>query len=455
MSREGLPFVTIYKSCDIRGVYGDELDEAAAFLLGRAIASRLGGAAIVVGGDLRVSTASLKSSLVDGLVASGGEVIDLGLLPTPAFYYGKQRLGAAGGVMVTASHNPASHNGFKIALGELPILPEDLQQLRRDMEAGSFAEARGTVRQDEVLADYMGTLCAAFPKLSHRRVVVDAGNGSMGTVAPSVLRSVGQEVDELYCAPDGTFPNRSPNPSVPEHLSDLIERVRFAGADLGVAYDGDGDRVIFADETGRVQPADSTLVLLVRHMLATNPDAAVVYDLKSSSAVPEAILAGGGRPIRERSGHAFIKRRLLTEGALLGGEVSGHYFFGEIGGDDALFATLFLLRVLDALGQSLAKAIETVPVYPITPDLRLLCPAEHAQRILAEIESAFDGYPVDTLDGVRVEFPRGWALARISVTEPLITLRFEGQTVEDLDGIQGRVREASPDLDRLMARAGV
>ena len=447
--------MTIYKSCDIRGVYGDELDEAAAFLLGRAIASRLGGAAIVVGGDLRVSTASLKSSLVDGLVASGGEVIDLGLLPTPAFYYGKQRLGAAGGVMVTASHNPASHNGFKIALGELPILPEDLQQLRRDMEAGSFAEARGTVRQDEVLADYMGTLCAAFPKLSHRRVVVDAGNGSMGTVAPSVLRSVGQEVDELYCAPDGTFPNRSPNPSVPEHLSDLIERVRFAGADLGVAYDGDGDRVIFADETGRVQPADSTLVLLVRHMLATNPDAAVVYDLKSSSAVPEAILAGGGRPIRERSGHAFIKRRLLTEGALLGGEVSGHYFFGEIGGDDALFATLFLLRVLDALGQSLAKAIETVPVYPITPDLRLLCPAEHAQRILAEIESAFDGYPVDTLDGVRVEFPRGWALARISVTEPLITLRFEGQTVEDLYGIQGCVREASPDLDCLMTRAGI
>jgi len=453
--------MNIFKDCDIRGVYGSELNEETALLLGRVVGTRLAGRwanpvrGIVVGGDLRLSTPSLKASLIEGLRASGAEVIDLGILPTPAFYFGKKRLGAHGGVMVTASHNPPRYNGFKLIFGELPIAPEELETLAGQMEAGEFISGRGDYRQEEIMPDYIASLCAAFPSLKAQHVVVDAGNGSLSIVAPLVLRQLGQKVEELYCTPDGTFPNRDPNPAVPEHLTDVGQRVLDLGAELGVAYDGDGDRAIFIDGRGRVQPADRTLVLFLRYLLHQHPGASVVYDLKSSSVVAEETLAAGGRPLMERSGHAFVKRRLLTEGAILGGEISGHYFFGELGGDDALYATLFLLKVLGDWGTTLAEAMDTVPAYPITPDLRIPCPAELARRILDELLKAFRDYPLDTLDGVRIQFPHGWALARISVTEPLITLRFEAHSAQELERIQSQVQQRSSLLDKLMTEAGI
>jgi len=446
--------MSIFKDCDIRGVYGAELNEETAHLLGRAVGTRLAGRDCVVGGDLRPSTPSLKAALIEGLRASGAGVIDLGILPTPAFYFGKKRLGAYGGVMVTASHNPPRYNGFKLIFGDLPVIPEDLQAVARQMETGEFTRGQGDYRQEEILPDYVAFLCAAFPGLKPQHVVVDAGNGSLSNVAPQVLRQLGQRVEELHCIPDGTFPHRDPNPAIPAHLSDVRQRVLDVGAELGVAYDGDGDRVIFIDGRGRVQPADRTLVLFIRYLLRQHPGASIVYDLKSSSVVAEETLAAGGRPLRERSGHAFIKRRLLTEGAILAGEISGHYFFGELGGDDALYATLFLLRVLGDWGATLAEAMDTVSVYPITPDLRIPCPAERVQRILEELREAFRDYPIDTLDGVRIQFPHGWALARISVTEPFITLRFEAHTTQELERIQGEVRQRSPLLDQLMSEAG-
>lgn len=447
--------MSIFKDCDIRGVYGSELNEETARLLGRAIGTRLAGRDCVVGGDLRPSTPSLKAALIEGLLASGAEVIDLGILPTPAFYFGKKRLGAYGGVMVTASHNPPPYNGFKLIFGDLPVIPEDLQAIAQGMNSGKFALGQGDYRQAEIMSDYIAFLCAAFPGLKPQHIVVDAGNGSLSDVAPQVLRQVGQKVEELYCVPDGTFPNRDPNPAIPSHLGDVRRRVLEVGVDLGVAYDGDGDRVIFIDERGRVQPADRTLVLFIRYLLRQHPGASVVYDLKSSSIVAEETLAAGGRPLMERSGHAFIKRRLLTEGAILAGEISGHYFFGELGGDDALYATLFLLKVLGDLDMSFAEAMDTVPIYPITPDLRIPCPTEHARRILEELQAAFSDHPLDTLDGVRIQFPHGWALARISVTEPLITLRFEAHSAEELARIQSLVRQRSPLLDQLMAKTSL
>jgi phosphomannomutase/phosphoglucomutase len=446
--------MSIFKMCDIRGVYGSELSDETADRLGRAVALGLRGQQVVVGGDLRPSTSSLKASLIRGLETSGVHVLDVGTLPTPALYFARRMLQAEGAIMVTASHNPARYNGFKLMLRELPITPEELQTLGEAMERGDHVDGEGSTRQEEVLPAYMSSLCQAFGELAKRCIVVDAGNGSMGSVAPAVLRRMGQRVEELYCEPDGSFPNRDPNPAQPEHLRDLCARVVEAQADLGVAYDGDGDRVIFVDALGRVHAADRTLVLMIRHLLPRHPGAAVVYDLKSSSIVAEETLAAGGRPLMERSGHAFIKRRLLEEDALLGGEISGHYFFRAIGGDDALYATLFMLEVLEALDTPLSAAMDSVPIYPITPDLRAPCPPERAERILEELADAFAAYPISRYDGVRIQFPEGWALARLSVTEPLITLRFEAHTARALEKIQATVRASSPELDAVMRAAG-
>jgi phosphomannomutase / phosphoglucomutase len=446
--------VSIFKDCDIRGIYGPELNEDTAWRLGRAVGARLLGGIVAVGGDLRPSTSPLKEALMLGLQQSGAHVLDLGILPTPVFYYGQKLLGATGGVMVTASHNPAQYNGFKLIFGDLAVTPEELQTLARAMAVGDFPSGPGSAQVEAVLPAYLGFLEHTFAGLKPHHVVIDAGNGSMWSVAPTALCAAGQMVDELYCTPDGTFPNRDPNPAVPAHLTALQECVLETRAEIGVAYDGDGDRVIFVDELGRIQPADRMLVLLAREVLAHHPGGSVVYDQKSSLVVSEGVLAAGGQPLIEKSGHAFIKRRLLTSGAVLGGEISGHYFFGELGGDDALYATLFLLRVLDSLGQTLAQAMGAVPSYPITPDLRFPCTRELAQRILQQLLAAFHDYPVSQLDGVRIAFPHGWALARISVTEPLITLRFEAHSDQELANIEHQTRSASPLLDELFAANG-
>ena len=442
--------MSIFKSCDIRGIYGQDLDETTAWRLGRAVGTRVPGKQVVVAGDLRTSTPALMDALTAGLLSSGADVVQLGQVPTPVLYFAKRRSGFAAGIMVTASHNPPQYNGFKLMLGHLPITPSEIEALALEMETGQFASGSGTRQEMDILDDYASPLRSHFCGINSHRLVVDCGNGSMSTVAPDLLRALGMDVVALYCTPDGRFPNRDPNPAVPEHLTSLCQAVVEHNAELGMAFDGDGDRVIFVDGRGRVQPADRTLVLLLRDIVPRNRPALVVYDLKSSSIVAEETLALGGRPLCERSGHAFIKRRLLIEDAVLGGEVSGHYFFRERGGDDALYATLALLRALDHLETTFTQAIDTVPRYPITPDIRLPAPPELARQVLAELQAAFADYPIDRLDGVRVEFPAGWALARLSVTEPLITLRFEAHTETDLDRIQERVRLASPTLAEIM-----
>jgi len=446
--------MTVFKSCDIRGLYGPELDEALAFRLGRAIATRLPGSRAVVGQDLRESSPALTDALVNGLVASAARVTRVGTVPTPTLYFAKRRLDCPIGIMVTASHNPAQYNGFKLMMGNPPIQPTDIQGLRAEMARGAFwDESTGQVETVDILPDYLEALKTSFCTLTPRRIVVDCGSGSMSEVAPALLADLGLDVVPLYCQPDGRFLERDPNPAVPEHLTDLCQQVVASEAELGIAFDGDGDRVIFCDGRGRVQPADRTLVLLIRHLLPMQPmGAGVVYDQKASLVVAEETDALGGRPLREKSGHAFIKRRLIEERALLGGEISGHYFFASIGGDDALYASLALLSALDALGTDFQQAIDTVSEYPISPDIRLAASPEQARAALSEIEDALALHPIDHLDGVRVTFGDGWALARLSVTEPLITLRFEARTPRRLRQIMTLVRNASPTLQELWAR---
>lgn len=443
----------IFKACDIRGHAGPDLSPEVARRIGRAVGSLRAGQTVAVAGDLRESTPALKAALIEGLAATGADVVDLGTLPTPAFYFGKEHLGCAGGVMVTGSHNPPGDNGFKVSLGAGAITPADIQEIRRRAGSGDFAAGSGTVRSADVLPAYEAFLRGHFPRVTRgARLVVDAGNGCYGPIAPRVLRDRGHDVVELYCDPDGRFPNRPPDPAVAANLRVLGATVVRERAALGVAYDGDGDRVVFVDPRGRVVESDVACVIFARHVLAARPGD-VVHDIKCSGVVAEEVRRAGGTPVMEKSGHAFIRGTLLRRRAVFGGEISGHFFFGELGRDDGLYATLLMLDILRAAGRDLAALSDEVPRYVITPDLRLPAPPDRARAILDAMGRAFAGEAgceVSTLDGVRVAWPDGWALARSSVTEPLLTMRFEARTQARLDDIKRTVVDRVPALKEIM-----
>jgi phosphomannomutase/phosphoglucomutase len=437
--------MSIYKDCDIRGVYGDDLDEAIAHGVGRAVGTLRPGALLVVGGDVRVSTPALKAALIEGLRRSPVTVLDIGTVPTPAFYDALTALGADGGVMVTASHNPAPYNGFKISLGATPVTPGDIERIAELVRTKAFADGTGAVREVPSLDGYRERMLALLAAPSPLRLVVDAGNGAAALVAPRLLRELGHEVIELFCEIDGRFPNRSPNPAVAASLTALQRRTVDVGADLGIAFDGDGDRAVFVDATGRIASAEEAMVVLARQ-LVRGPDDLVVYDLKSSSLVAEEIAALGGRSRMERSGHAFIRTAFLREGAVLAGEVSGHFFFRELGHDDAIFAAARMAEFLGRSGMSLSAQIATMRHPVITPDLRIPWAMEERDALLARIEGAFSDRPIMKIDGVRVEFDDGWLLARKSVTEPLVTLRIEAADHEGIAAIRSALLAAVPEL---------
>ena len=437
--------MSIFKACDIRGEYGTELTEGLAERLGQVVGTRLRGGTVVVGGDVRLSTPVLKAALIEGLCSSGCQVLDVGIVPTPALYYAKRKLGAEASAMVTASHNPAPDNGFKLMLGDRPPTEDELLEIEREMALGAFACGAGSVERVDILPDYETLLVQRFQPGGSLHLVLDCGNGCYSAVAPGVLQRLGYRVEPLFCEADGRFPNRSPNPAVAANLNTLRERVNAAGADLGLAFDGDGDRVAFVDSRGRPAESDRVAVLLARHLLRESPGE-VIYDIKSSSLLAEAVQTAGGTPVMERSGHSFIKTALLDRDAVFGAEISGHFFFREVGGDDALYAACLLLQILQAEGRPLAELLDALPRYPITPDIRLPCPPEQADRILKALAAAFAGCPVSRLDGVRIDFGDGWALARRSVTEPLLTLRFEAHSEARLAEIQQTVRGRVPML---------
>ncbi len=455
--------MSIYKACDIRGVYGEELTEEVALKIGKAIGKKLidrYGLAVtgVVGGDVRPSTGTLKPALIEGLVTAGCRVIDLGTVPTPAFYFAGKYLRATGGVMVTASHNPPEFNGFKLVLGEMPVTPEDVGEIRNLVEGEKLKVEserikKGGVRRTEIIEDYVNFIKEAgkdFVPEKPLKVVIDAGNGCMSRIAPRVFRDFGHEVKELYCREDGTFPNRHPNPALEESLRDLSKKVREEKADLGMGFDGDGDRVVFVDEEGKAMDSDKAIIIFVRDILsrqgASNlPRPKVVYDIKCSRIVPESIEKYGGIPLPQRSGHAFLKRGLLREKAVFGGELSGHFFFGKLGGDDSLYASLYLTKIIAAGGKTLGELTAEIPAYFTTPDIRIPYKGE-GEKVLRKIKESLSSYEVDTLDGVRVQFPRGWGLARISVTEPLLTFRFEARSAEELKEVMDLFLSPVPDI---------
>lgn len=435
----------IFHACDIRGIAETELSNTVVRKIGLAVGTKLTGQKVVVGGDVRLSTPRLKKIMVEALVDSGCAVIDIGIVATPVFYYAQKLLGATGGVMVTASHNPAPYNGFKLVLGPTPVTDEDVAEIERLVEADANISANGTVTVMDLAASYIIDT-AAKAKQENLKVVLDAGHGATSEFAPKLFRALGYEVIELYCTPDGTFPHRPPNPALAENLADLGEKVRQTGAVIGVAFDGDGDRVGFVDENGRPVDNDDILVLVSRYYLEKQAGA-IIYDAKCSMVVPEQIAIAGGRPIMARAGHTFSKSAFIRERALFAGEISGHFFFTELGYDDGMFAGLKVCEFVANHG-SLANLVDAVPNYFLTPDIRVPYAGNDKDSILTGLAEILQEYRPNLIDGVRIEFEDGWAMIRSSVTEPLFTLRFEAKSKARLKAIADILISALPERVR-------
>ncbi len=419
----------IYKDCDIRGIYGTELTAKESREIGMAAGTLIEGRSVVVSGDIRISTPELKEALIRGLKETGARVFDIGMNPTPVFYYAKKILNAYAGVQVTASHNPPKYNGFKLAFGSMPVQSSDILKIESLARNGAFEYREGSVRSVGGIWDKYEKDVSLLAGYMRGRVVVDAGNGAVSELMPRIFRKKGMEVVPLFCEYDGRFPYRDPNPAVYSHLVALQKKIRESGADFGVAFDGDGDRVVFADDLGRIVMSERSFVILIREYLKDCPGK-VVYDLKSSSIVKKAVKELGGEPLMERSGHAFIKRTLLEKGAVLGGEISGHFFFGELGYDDGMYAALKMAEILTKTGRKFSEILGEIPETVITPDIRIFVPYEKQDEILEKLRALGNRYDLSEMDGVRLELPFGWMLVRKSVTEQVMTVRIEAEDKE-------------------------
>ena len=451
--------MSIFKACDIRGVYGGDLTEAGMEDVGRGFASimrrRNAAPTIVVGGDVRRSTASLKAALISGLTQCGARVVDVGVVPTPVLYFAFRMLHGNGCAMVTASHNPPKFNGLKLCFSQMPVTMAEIQELRRTVEAGEFLPGEGKAETFDVLPEYETWLAAQFTQPIPLKVVADCGGGSWSEIAPRAMRRAAVSVAPLNCEIDPDLTLRDPNP-LPENVTGLRQAVVAEGAAYGAAFDADGDRVLFVDERGNVVPSDVAGAVLARWLLAASPGGKVVYEVNCSQALPDAVEQAGGKPLMERAGHAFMKRRVLEENALLGAEVSGHFFFGQVGGaDDGLYSALMMGRLLDETGERLSELVAAVPHYHSTSVVRLPMNAGRAAELVEAI-AAHAGGQASRLDGVRVQYDTGWALARASVTEPVISMRFEARRREHLPEILRRFLGFNPpvlaEVEKILAQ---
>ena len=438
----------IFREFSIRGIADQELTDETVTRIGRAIGTffrQRGSTTLVVGRDGRNSSPRISRALIAALVQSGLHVTDIGVVPTPVHNFATDYYAADGGVMVTASHNPPEYNGLKIRTDDT-LHGEQLQSLRDLATRGEFVTGAGQVTQADPLPIYLERI-KACARISPRRepplkVVVDGGNGPNGPIVSRLLRDLGCQVVELYCDLDGNFPNRDPDPTAPGATADLSELVRAEGADLGLAYDGDGDRLALVDEQGNPVLGDQILMILARDRLKQGP-ARVVYEILCTQALADDVTAHGGEPVMTPSGYAFVHQAMRDTGAALGGELSGHLFFREPGFrfDDAILGTIKLINIVAQSRRPLSALVAELPAYHSSPELRLPCPDEAKARVVARVRAYFEGrYRVDTLDGARIHFGDGWALVRQSNTQPVISMRFEALSAGRLKAIQNQVQ---------------
>ncbi len=437
----------IFREYDVRGIVDQDLTDEFAELLGKAFGTyqvQRERTQLAVGRDVRASSTRFRDALIRGLVSTGCEVIDVGVCPTPLLYFALFHYERSGGVMITGSHNPPEFNGFKICSGKSTIHGGDIQELLAIAQSGNFASGEGSVREAEIIDPYIAWVKGNVRIQRPVKVVVDAGNGTAGVVAPRMLEALGQDVIPLFCEPDATFPNHHPDPTIPENLEALIDKVHETGAELGIGYDGDGDRIGVVTGRGKILWGDMLMVLFSREILRGRPGATIVAEVKCSQNLYDDIAARGGNGIMWKAGHSPIKAKMREVGAALGGEMSGHVFFADrfFGFDDALYATLRVLEIVAREERTLDELLSDLPPLVATPEIRIDCPDDKKFEVVRRaVEHFKTTHTVVDVDGARVLFEDGWALVRASNTQPVLVLRFEAKSQERLDAIRGVVED--------------
>ncbi|MEW6213691.1 MAG: phosphomannomutase/phosphoglucomutase [Nitrospirota bacterium] len=444
----------IFRQYDIRGIWGNDLTEEVVEKIGRAFAVYLRNIKkekikVSIGRDVRLSSTTILEVLSRGLLNSGIDVIDIGVCPTPLQYFSLFHLPVDGGVMITGSHNPPEFNGMKLTVGKETLYGEKIQDIRRIIEQNEFIQGRGTTEVYEIIPQYIEHLKSDFSSLNRIKVVIDAGNGTAGLVAPQLIRDLGCELIELYCEPDGNFPNHHPDPTIMDNLKDLIAKVISSGADIGIGYDGDADRIGVISDKGEVIWGDRLMIIFARDIIESqisnlksqiSQPVTVVGEVKSSQIMYDEIKRLGGNPIMWKAGHSLIKSKMKESGALLAGEMSGHIFFSDryFGYDDAVYTSLRLLEILSKNGKpySIERLLSDIPKSFSTPEIRVECPDDVKFKIVERAKEAFRDYPLNDIDGIRINFDKGWGLIRASNTQPALVLRFEAKDEDSLREIK-------------------
>lgn len=438
----------IFRAYDIRGEVGvNSLNEDVAYAIGLAIGTQarcVGQTEIIVACDARLSGELLKKALITGIIETGCDVVDIGMGPTPMVYFATNYLSTQTGVMVTASHNPAHHNGFKIVLNGKTLTDVGIQDLVKRIQQKQFQSGCGKIRTQVVIPAYIDAICAQITLKKPMKVVIDAGNGAASKIAPIVFRRLGCEVVELFCEYDGRFPNHHPDPTVPANLKDIIAAVKKENADIGLAFDGDADRLGLVTNLGEIIWPDRQLMVCAKDILTRLPGSKIVFDVKCSRVLPEIIKQYGGQPIMSRTGHSILKARMIEEQAPFAGEMSGHIFYkdGWYGFDDGIYVGARLTCILSESDKTVSEIFSALPQTVNTPELKLPMVEDKKVDFMARLlrEGDFHNAEKITIDGLRVEWNFGWGLVRPSNTSPYLILRFEADTQENLEKIEAIFR---------------
>jgi phosphomannomutase / phosphoglucomutase len=437
----------IFREYDIRGIAGADLTADSVELVGLGIGTlmrRDGRSQITLGRDCRPSSDPFRNALAAGLTAAGISVIDLGIVPTPVLYYSIYKLKADGGVMITGSHNPPEYNGFKTCLGTETIHGRRIQEIYQIIEARDFNRGAGIISQADIIPSYLENVREQMKVARKIRVALDCGNGTACLIAPSLIGSLGCEVTELFCNMDETFPNHHPDPTLPANLKDLQSAVTSQGLDVGIAFDGDADRIGVVDDRGGIVWGDKLMIVYAWDILTSHPGATFISEVKCSMNLFREIEKRGGRAIMWKTGHSLIKAKMREEHALLAGEMSGHMFFADryFGFDDAIYAACRLIEILSRSGETLSQILSGIPATVVTPEIRVQCDDDKKFAVVEKVKAYFQAkQDVIEVDGARILFPQGWGLVRASNTQDVLVLRFEASSQGELESIRSQVEE--------------